>query len=83
MACAAGHLLKLASRTYNKGEGKFLDSFSITFISLRQAELFSQKQGKLELKVLCSMYCKIRGCIPQRVFLPNCDGLNSRGERPS
>lgn len=25
------------------------------------------------------MYCKIKGCILQSVFLPNCDGLNSLG----
>lgn len=48
MSSAAGHILKLARGTYNKKQGKFLNSFSITFISWRQAELFSQKKGKME-----------------------------------
>lgn len=47
MSSAAGRILNLA-RTYNKKKGKFLNNFSVTFISWRQEELFSQKQSKME-----------------------------------
>lgn len=45
--CNWSHL-KAFQEDCNKKQGKFLSSFPITFISWRQAELFSQKWDKME-----------------------------------